>query len=70
VIKDYAEFVDVPEPLARRVRDEFFPKALLWPDEIKGLDGLMTEAVTLKFLSAPLMKEQIADFVRIPAMMH
>ena len=26
VIKDYAEFVGVPEPLAKRVRDEFFPE--------------------------------------------
>ena len=38
VIKDYAEFVGVPEPLAKRVRDDFFPKSLLWPDEIKGLE--------------------------------
>jgi NitT/TauT family transport system substrate-binding protein len=66
VIKDYAEFVGVSEPLARRVRDEFFPKALVWPDEIKGLDSLMEEAVMLKFISAPLTKEQVDDFVRIP----
>ena len=67
VIKDYAEFVGVPEPLARRVRDDFFPKSLVWPDEIKGLYSLMEEAVTLKFIAAPLSKEQIADLIRIPA---
>jgi NitT/TauT family transport system substrate-binding protein len=67
VIKDYAEFVGVPEPLAQRVRDEFFPKSLLWPDEIKGLDSLMEEAVVLKFVTAPLSKEQIAELIRIPA---
>ncbi len=67
VIKDYAEFVGVPEPLARRVRDDFFPKSLVWPDEVKGLDSLMEEAVTLKFISAPLTKDQIADLIRIPA---
>ena len=38
----------VPEPLAKRVRDEFFPKSLVWPDEIKGLDTLMPEAVSLQ----------------------
>src|SRR5262249_3997351 len=54
VIKDYAEFVGVPEPLARNARDQFFPKSLVWPDEIKGLDSLMEEAVTLKFIPAPL----------------
>jgi len=66
VIKDYAEFVGVSEPLARRVRDDFFPQALVWPDEVKGLDSLMEEAVTLKFVSAPLTKEQTADLIRIP----
>ena len=66
VIKDYAEFVKVPEPMAKRVRDEFFPKALINPDEIKGLDSLMAEAVTLKFIAAPLTKEQLTELIQIP----
>ena len=66
VIKDYAEFVNVPEPMAKRVRDEFFPKALVNPDEIKGLDSLIAEAVTLKFIPAPLTKEQQAELIQIP----
>jgi NitT/TauT family transport system substrate-binding protein len=66
VIKDYAEFVGVPEQLARRVRDEFFPKSLLWPDEIKGLHSLMEEAVALKFVTAPLTKQQTTEFIQIP----
>ncbi len=65
VIKDYAAFVGVPEPMARRVRDEFFPKSLIWPDEIKGLDSLMAEAVTLKFIPAPLTKEQLSELIQI-----
>jgi len=67
VIKDYAEFVNVSEPLAKKVRDEFFPKPLVWPDEIKGLDSLMEEAVTLKFIPAPLTKQQQAELIRLPA---
>jgi NitT/TauT family transport system substrate-binding protein len=67
VIKDYAEFVGVPEDVAKRVRDEFFPKSLIWPDEIKGLDHVMAEAVSLKFLPAPLTKEQLAELIQIPA---
>jgi len=65
VIKDYAAFVGIPEPLARRVRDEFFPKSLIWPDEIKGLDSLMAEAVSLKFIPAPLTKEQLGELIQI-----
>ena len=52
------------EAMGRRVR-EFFPKEMLDPDEIKGLDSLMAEAVTLKFVPAPLSKEQIADLIQI-----
>ena len=66
VIKDYAEFVKVPEPMAKRVRDDFFPKSLIDPDEIKGLESLMEEAITLKFIAAPLSKQQLAELIQIP----
>jgi NitT/TauT family transport system substrate-binding protein len=66
VIKDYAEFVKVPEAMAKRVRDEFFPKGLVDPDEIKGLDTLVAEAVTLKFITAPLTQQQLAELIQIP----
>lgn len=65
VIKDYAEFVKVPEAMAKRVRDEFFPKGLVDPDKIAGLDSLMEEAVTLKFIPAPLTKAQTAELIQI-----
>ena len=66
VLKDYAAFVQVPEAMARRVRDEFFPKALVDPDEIKGIDSLLKEAVNLKFISAPLTPQQLAELIQIP----
>jgi NitT/TauT family transport system substrate-binding protein len=66
VIKDYAEFVKVPDAMARRVRDEFFPKSLVDPDTIKGLDSLMKEAVTLKFINEPLTQKQLAELIQIP----
>ena len=65
VVTDYAEFAKVPEPMAKRVRDEFFPKSLVNPDQIHGLDSLMTEAVNLKFIPAPLSKEQTAELIQI-----
>ncbi len=66
VIKDYAEFVKVGEPMAKRVRDEFFPKSLVDPDKISGLDSLMQEAVTLKFIAQPLTKTQTDELIQIP----
>lgn len=66
VLKDYAEFAGVSEAVAKRVRDEFFVKSLLDPDEIKGLDQIVPEAVTLKYTAAPLTKEQLAELIQIP----
>jgi NitT/TauT family transport system substrate-binding protein len=65
VIAEYAEFARVPEPMAKRVRDEFFPKGLVNPDQIHGLDSLMSEAVNLKFIPAPLSKEQTSELIQI-----
>ena len=66
VIKDYAEFVGVPEATAKRVRDEFFPKTLVDPDKISGLDALVKEAVNLKFIDKPLTQQQLAEMIQIP----
>ena len=66
-LKHYAEFVGVPESLAKRVRDEFFTKEMLWPDEIKGLDQIIPDAVSLKYMQQPLSKEQLAELIQIPA---
>jgi NitT/TauT family transport system substrate-binding protein len=65
VMKDYAEFAGVSEAVARHVRDDFFPRSLVEPDEIHGMDSLLAEAVTLKFIPAPLTKEQVAELVKI-----
>jgi NitT/TauT family transport system substrate-binding protein len=65
VMKDYAEFARISEPLAKRVRDEFFPKSLVNPDQIHGLETLIPEAVNLKFIPASLTKAQIAELIQI-----
>jgi NitT/TauT family transport system substrate-binding protein len=65
VIKDYAAFAGVNEAMAKRVRDEFFPRSLVVPDEVKGLDSLMEDAVALKFISTPLSKAQISELVQL-----
>ena len=37
----------------------------IWPDEIKGMDSLMEEAVTLKFIPAPLSQQQVSELVQL-----
>jgi NitT/TauT family transport system substrate-binding protein len=66
VIADYAEFTKTSLELAKQVRDQFFPKSLIDPDKIIGLDTLVPEAVNLKFIPAPLSKEQLAELIQIP----
>ena len=66
VFKDYAAFVQVPEAMAKRVRDEFFPKALVNPDKIEGVESVMNEAVHLKFINAPLTQKQLDELIQIP----
>ncbi len=65
-IKLYAEWLKIPELIARRTRDGFFPKAALDPDRIVGLDTIIVDAVALKYTPAPLSKEQLAQLIQIP----
>ena len=44
--------------LHKDVRDRFYPKENLRLERLSGLDDAMADAVTLKFLPAPLTKPQ------------
>jgi NitT/TauT family transport system substrate-binding protein len=62
----YAEIADVPESLARRQRDEFFPKAMLSPDQIVGLRAIMRDAVREDYIQVRLSRKQVRELIRIP----
>jgi NitT/TauT family transport system substrate-binding protein len=63
-LQSYAAWVGVPETLAREVRDQFYPKENLRLERLSGLDEAMADAVSLKFLPAPLTKEQQAELFK------
>ena len=65
-VKAYADFVGISETLAKRTRDDFFPKASIDPDKIVGLEVIVPDAVTLKYTATPLTKEQLAELIQIP----
>lgn len=65
-LKAYADFVGIPEAIAKRTRDDFFPKEALDPDKIVGLDAIVPDAVTLKYTAQPLTKEQLGELIQIP----
>ena len=65
-LKTYADFVGIPLAMAKRTRDEFFPKAAVDPDRIVGLDVIVPDAVTLKFTASQLTKDQLAELIQVP----
>ena len=65
-LRIYADFVGISVEMAKRTRDEFFPKPAVDPDKIVGLDVVVNDAVDLKYTAAPLTKEQLAELIQIP----
>ncbi|HEY7006514.1 MAG TPA: ABC transporter substrate-binding protein [Sphingomicrobium sp.] len=68
--KAYAEFADMPEGRARRLRDEFFPKDMLSPDKVVGLSAVAKDAAKLKYIRAPMSAKQLAELVQVPFADH
>jgi NitT/TauT family transport system substrate-binding protein len=65
-LKHYAEFVGISDEIARRTRDDFFPKGSISPDQVVGLETIIPDAVELKYTAKPLTQEQVAGLIRIP----
>jgi NitT/TauT family transport system substrate-binding protein len=64
-IKAYAAWSGLPENIAGRA-PEFLSKENLDPRHISGLDTIMVDAVTFKYLSAPLSAAQMREVIQIP----
>src|SRR5256714_515124 len=65
-LKVYADFVGISEAIAKRTRDGFFPKESINPDRIVGLDTIVNDAVSFKYTTAPLTKDQLSELIQIP----
>jgi NitT/TauT family transport system substrate-binding protein len=65
-LRMYEDYAKVPAKHMAKWRDQYFPKATLWPDEIKGLNLVMADAQKNKFISAPLSDALIAEMIQIP----
>ena len=65
-IRMYADAIKVPVAIAKTAVEKFQPKEAKQFDRILDLEGIMTDAVRLKFLDAPLSKDQVAEFIQIP----
>jgi NitT/TauT family transport system substrate-binding protein len=59
-LKQYAEFAGVSEKFAQRLRDDFFPKATLSPDNISGIKSAIKET------KIKLSRRQTKELIQIP----
>lgn len=59
----YAAWAGTDAVLAKKVREEFFPKKNLMPDKVNGVDKLMVDAVAYKYLAAPLDADQVKKLI-------
>lgn len=62
----YSAKLNMPVDLLRESLKEFHPKSAMQTEKMADLDGANADAVKLKFLEAPLTKEQLAEFLQIP----
>jgi NitT/TauT family transport system substrate-binding protein len=64
-LKHYKDFSGIDESLARQTMAEFYTRAALDPFRIEGLDGVMADAIALKFLKEPLTQAQLAELFQV-----
>jgi NitT/TauT family transport system substrate-binding protein len=65
-VEMYSEKIHKPVELLKTSMEKFHPKEALQTDHMADLDGIVRDAVSLKFLQAPLTKEQLAELIQIP----
>jgi NitT/TauT family transport system substrate-binding protein len=62
----YAKKVKTSLDIVKHSATDFQPKSTMQTDHMADMDGIVRDAVKLRFLEAPLTKEQIAEFIQIP----
>ena len=62
----YAAFAKLSDATAKRALREFLPLAAVDPDRMSGIDEVMGDAVSFKFIPARLSDAQLAELIQIP----
>jgi NitT/TauT family transport system substrate-binding protein len=62
----FAKFSDISVATAKTVRDQFYPKTMLQLDKVAGMDELMQDAITFKYLPQALSKAQLDELLQLP----
>src|SRR5215471_18515399 len=65
-IAAFAQYAAISPAMARRVRDNFYPKTMLQLDRVMGLAELIEDAITFKYIARALTAEQSAELLQMP----
>ena len=65
-IAAFAQYAAISQAMARRVRDNFYPKAMLQLDRVMGLAELIEDAIAFKYVAQPLNAAQTAELLQTP----
>jgi NitT/TauT family transport system substrate-binding protein len=65
-IEAFAKYASIPPATAQKVRDQFYPKSMLQMDEVKGMQELMQDAITFKYIPAALTEKQLEELLQLP----
>ena len=65
-IAAFAQYAGIAPAMARRVRDGFYPKAMLQLDRVMGLAEMIDDAIAFKYVARPLTPAQTGELVQTP----
>jgi NitT/TauT family transport system substrate-binding protein len=65
-IAAFAQYAGISPAMARRVRDDFYPKAMLQLDRVMGVPELIDDAIAFKYATQPLTPAQTAELLQTP----
>ena len=60
----FAQYAAISPAVARRVRDSFYPKAMLQLDRVMGLPDLINDAIAFKYIPQALTPAQVAELLQ------
>jgi NitT/TauT family transport system substrate-binding protein len=63
-IAAFAQYASISPAMARRVRDNFYPKAMLQLERVMGLAELIEDAIAFKYVAQPLTPAQTAELLQ------
>jgi len=62
----YSAYSNMSEGAVKRALQEFLPRDALDPDRLSAVDSVMADAVSFRYLPAPLTKAQLDELIQIP----